>query len=87
MGGRALPLVDKVNGLLCSEEGRRDWPLCSYDPKTPFSRETGWGGWSRIWRLCRSLPARTGEVGKAGFRFAQRHKGTKARCRNTVTVH
>ena len=40
----ALPLVDKVNGLLCSEEGRRDWPLCFYDPKTLFSREArlGW---------------------------------------------
>jgi len=40
----ALPLVAKVNGLLCSEEGRRDWPLCFYDPKTLFSREArlGW---------------------------------------------
>ena len=40
----ALPLLDKVNGLLCSEEGRRDWPLCFYDPKTLFSREArlGW---------------------------------------------
>jgi hypothetical protein len=40
----ALPLADKVNGLLCSEEGRRDWPLCFYDPKTLFSREArlGW---------------------------------------------
>jgi hypothetical protein len=39
-----LPLVEKVNGLLCSEEGRRDWPLCFYDPKTLFSREArlGW---------------------------------------------
>ena len=38
------PLVDKVNGLLCSEEGRRDWPLCFYDLKTLFSREArlGW---------------------------------------------
>jgi hypothetical protein len=38
------PLVDKVNGLLCSEEGRRDWPMCFYDPKTLFSREArlGW---------------------------------------------
>ena len=37
-------LVDKVNGLLRSEEGRRDWPLCFYDPKTLFSREArlGW---------------------------------------------
>jgi hypothetical protein len=33
----ALPLVDKVNGLLRSEEGRRDWPLCFYDPATLFS--------------------------------------------------
>ena len=40
----ALPLGDKVNGLLRSEEGRRDWPLCFYDPKTLFSREArlGW---------------------------------------------
>jgi hypothetical protein len=40
----ALPLVAKVNGLLCSEEGRRDWPLCFYDPKTLFTREArlGW---------------------------------------------
>jgi hypothetical protein len=39
-----LPLVDKVNGLLRSEEGRRDWPLCFYDPKTLFSVEArrGW---------------------------------------------
>jgi hypothetical protein len=34
-----LPLVEKVNGLLRSEEGRRDWPLCFYDPKTLFSLE------------------------------------------------
>jgi hypothetical protein len=40
----ALPLVEKVNLLLRSEEGRRDWPLCFYDPKTLFSREArlGW---------------------------------------------
>jgi hypothetical protein len=40
----ALPLVEKVNGLLCSQEGRRDWPLCFYDPETLFSREArlGW---------------------------------------------
>ena len=40
----ALPLVEKVNGLLCSEEGKRDWPLCFYDPKTLFSRDArlGW---------------------------------------------
>ncbi|HEX9946627.1 MAG TPA: hypothetical protein VGA98_03720 [Allosphingosinicella sp.] len=40
----ALPLVEKVNGLLASEEGKRDWPLCFYDPKTLFSREArlGW---------------------------------------------
>jgi hypothetical protein len=37
-------LVEKVNGLLCSEEGKRDWPLCFYDPKTLFSSEArlGW---------------------------------------------
>ncbi len=40
----ALPLVDKVNGLLRAEEGRRDWPLRFYDPGTLFSREArlGW---------------------------------------------
>ena len=40
----ARPLVEQVNGLLCSEEGRRDWPLRFYDPKTLFSREArlGW---------------------------------------------
>jgi hypothetical protein len=39
-----LPLVEKVNGLLRSEEGRRDWPLRFYDAKTLFSREArlGW---------------------------------------------
>lgn len=35
----ALPLMAKVNGLLCSAEGRRDWPMSFYDPKTLFSRE------------------------------------------------
>ncbi|HYI40427.1 MAG TPA: hypothetical protein VE053_08930 [Allosphingosinicella sp.] len=35
----ALPLVAKVNGLLCSKEGRRDWPSGFYDPATLFSRE------------------------------------------------
>lgn len=40
----ALPLVEKVNGLLRSAEGRRDWPFCFYNPKTLFSREArlGW---------------------------------------------
>ena len=40
----AMPLVEKVNGLLCSDEGRREWPLCFYDPKTLFSRDArlGW---------------------------------------------
>jgi hypothetical protein len=40
----ALSLVAKVNGLLCSAEGRRDWPMRFYDPKTLFSREArlGW---------------------------------------------
>jgi len=40
----ALPLVEKVNGLLCSEEGRREWPMCFYDPQTLFSVEArrGW---------------------------------------------
>jgi hypothetical protein len=40
----ALALVQKVNGLLGSEEGKRDWPMCFYDPKTLFSVEArrGW---------------------------------------------
>jgi hypothetical protein len=40
----ALPLVAKVNGLLRSAEGRRDWPLCFYDPRILFSSEArlGW---------------------------------------------
>ena len=40
----ALPLAEKVNLLLRSEEGKRDWPLCFYDPKTLFSLEArrGW---------------------------------------------
>ncbi len=40
----ALPLAEKANGLLCSGEGRRDWPLGFYHPKTLFSREArlGW---------------------------------------------
>jgi hypothetical protein len=39
-----LPLVDKVNGLLASQEGRREWPMCFYDPRTLFSRAArlGW---------------------------------------------
>jgi len=35
----ARPLVEKVNGLLCSEEGRRDWPLGFYSGELLFSRE------------------------------------------------
>jgi hypothetical protein len=35
----ALPLADKVNGLLGAEEGRRDWPLRFYSPERLFSRE------------------------------------------------
>jgi hypothetical protein len=40
----ARPLVAKVNGLLRSEEGRRDWPLCFYTAETLFSVEArlGW---------------------------------------------
>jgi hypothetical protein len=40
----ALSLAEKVNGLLCSAEGRRDWPLCFYDPTTLFSvaARRGW---------------------------------------------
>ena len=34
-----LTLVEKVNGLLKSEEGRRDWPLRFYSSKLLFSKE------------------------------------------------
>jgi hypothetical protein len=39
-----LPLVDKVNALLGSEAGRRDWPLRFYSPERLFSKEArlGW---------------------------------------------
>ena len=33
----ALPLVDKVNGLLIAPEGGRDWPLRFYSPELLFS--------------------------------------------------
>jgi hypothetical protein len=38
------PLVDKVNGLLCSPQGRRDWPLRFYSAERLFSPEArlGW---------------------------------------------
>ena len=56
----ALPLVDKVNGLLGSAEGRRDWPLCFYDPATLFSREARLG-WVEPDRA--RLPELAGELG------------------------
>ena len=34
----ALPLVEKVNGLLRAEEGRRDWPLPFYSAELLFSK-------------------------------------------------
>jgi hypothetical protein len=34
-----LSLVDKVNGLLQSPEGKRDWPLHFYSPERLFSVE------------------------------------------------
>lgn len=39
-----LPLVDKVNGLLTSVEGKRDWPLRFYSPERLFSVDArlGW---------------------------------------------
>jgi len=39
-----LPLVDKVNGLLLAEEGRRKWPLSYYSHDRLFSVEArlGW---------------------------------------------
>lgn len=42
---RRLPLVQKVNALLLSEEGRRDWPLRFYSPERLFSKEA-----RRAWR-------------------------------------
>jgi hypothetical protein len=56
----ALPLVEKVNRLLRSEEGRRDWPLCFYDPKTLFSREAR-RGWVKPDLM--ALPKLRGECG------------------------
>jgi hypothetical protein len=40
----SLPLVEKVNGLLRVEEGRRDWPLRFYSRELLFSVEArrGW---------------------------------------------
>ena len=40
----ALPLVAKVNGLLCAQEGRRDWPLSFYSAERLFSTPArlGW---------------------------------------------
>jgi hypothetical protein len=40
----ALPLVEKVNGLLRADEGRRDWPLRFYSRARLFSVEArrGW---------------------------------------------
>ena len=32
-------LCTRVNGLLLSERGRRDWPLCFYSPERLFSVE------------------------------------------------
>jgi hypothetical protein len=33
----SLPLVEKVNGLLRSQQGSRDWPLLFYSPERLFS--------------------------------------------------
>jgi hypothetical protein len=33
----SLPLVEKVNGLLRSQQGSRDWPLHFYSPERLFS--------------------------------------------------
>jgi hypothetical protein len=49
----ALPLVEKVNGLLLAEEGRRDWPLSYYTPELLFSVEARLG---RVEPDLRSLP-------------------------------
>jgi hypothetical protein len=40
----ALTLADKINGLLRSEEGRRDWPLRFYTAERLFSKAArlGW---------------------------------------------
>jgi hypothetical protein len=39
----ALPVVDKVNGLLREEEGQRGWPLRFYSPQRLFSVEARMG--------------------------------------------
>jgi len=39
----ALPLVDKVNGLLLAPEGSREWPLGYYSPELLFSVEARLG--------------------------------------------
>jgi hypothetical protein len=40
----ALPLAEKVNGLLLAPEGKRDWPLRFYSQELLFSRAArlGW---------------------------------------------
>ncbi len=40
---KALPLVEKVNGLLLEEEGRREWPLRFFSPERLFSVEARMG--------------------------------------------
>jgi hypothetical protein len=42
--GAALPLVEKANGLLQADEGRREWPLRFYSRARLFSVEArrGW---------------------------------------------
>jgi hypothetical protein len=41
--GEAPGLAEKVNGLLLSPEGRRDWPLYFYTPERLFSVEARMG--------------------------------------------
>jgi hypothetical protein len=39
----ALPLAEKVNGLLKEPEGKREWPLAFYSPERLFSAEARLG--------------------------------------------
>jgi len=56
----ALPLVEKVNALLQSEEGRRDWPLRFYSAELLFSKEARLG---RVEPDLAALPRRSGGGG------------------------
>ncbi|HEY0112966.1 MAG TPA: hypothetical protein VGB59_07405 [Allosphingosinicella sp.] len=79
----ALPLIEKVNALLLAEEGRRDWPLCFYYPKTLFSREARLGWVEPDMGALPELPASAGErtadrFGRSAGRTARREGPSSA---------